>query len=430
MHETPRITTHEWNPLFGSPPLILPQDQQRDRAQEREVAIAASREEASREAAMLRALNEPQFRIHKVEPQSILRRPNLPADFAAQVSTLDEKIFHKGIDADRKRVLSLGKNRFQQLLEADREARQEQRVIGGDTDLTDWGSVFMALCHCGAIEAVPVPKRRTHEQLHGINQELDDVRQLSGFVDLFKVFNTEPRAVRAIYAFIDLFGSLVFGQSLLQRISDDGRVRSRFLCGGSGERSRFLQDWLSIPHVITLEKQSRAVLFWLMHVSGPSPDLHELAREFYRVRCPLNEQLSFITALFEGFLRGHEGWSLWQHVGRHTRRPPDQFVVNRWHEELKRRFPAVRQFHHDLANCFMRQHGSHYQLDGKGYRNFVDHTVEALRNTMSAVVALAVEEQSPGIILARFQNASSLEHEPKSPVKIADKLNAVFHSTR
>src|SRR4029450_2293264 len=111
MHETPRITTHEWNPLFGSPPLILPQDQQRDRAQEREVAIAASREEASREAAMLRALNEPQFRIHKVEPQSILRGPNLPADFAAQVSTLDEKIFHKGIDADRKRVLSLGKNR-------------------------------------------------------------------------------------------------------------------------------------------------------------------------------------------------------------------------------------------------------------------------------------------------------------------------------
>jgi hypothetical protein len=425
MHDTPRITTHEWNPLFGTPPLILPQDQQSNRAQEREVAIAASREEASRESAMLRAMNEPPFRIAPMAPESVLRQPHLPDDFANQVADLDSKIHRKGIAIDRKRVLSLGRERFQQLLKADQEARQEQRVIGSDTDLTDFRSVYLALCSCGAIDAVPVPKRRIHEQLHGINQELDDVRQLSGYVDLFKVFNTAPRAVKAIYAFKDVFGSLIFGQSLLERISDDGRVRSRFFCGGSGERSKFFQDWLNVPHVITLEKESRLVLFWLMHQRGRA-DVDELAREFYRVRSPLNEQLSFVTALFEGFLRGHEGWNLWQYVGRHTRRPPEQFVVNRWHEELKRRFPAVRQFHHDLANCFMRRHGDHYQLDGKGYRKFVDRTVEALRNTLSAVVALAIEEQSPGIIVARFQNALWLEHEPKSSAKIADKLNAVF----
>jgi hypothetical protein len=427
MYDTPRVTTYVHNPIYGTPPLILPQDEQIDREAEQELIAAASREEAGREAAMLRALNEPQFRVKRIAPAEILRQPHLPHDFAEQITALDEKTFRKGIAIDRDRLLSSGKERFEALLAADHEARQEQKVIGGRIDLSDWRSVYLALCHYGAIAAVPVPQRTTYEQWHGINQELDDVRELSGFVDLWKVFGAQPRAVRAIYRFKDIFDSLVFGQSLLERICDDGRIRSRFFCGGHGERCRFAQSWLNVPHVLSLEGESRAVLFWLMHENGAPPNIIELAREFYQVRCPSEEQTVFIDALFEGYLLGYTDWQLWQHVGRQTRRPPDRVLLNRWHEKLKSRFKRVRQFHADLQyHCFMRQEGNHYQLDAAGYRKFVDHTIEKLRNTLSAIVALTVEKHSPGLLVARFQNALWCTEKPKSPPTISETLNTVF----
>jgi hypothetical protein len=390
------------------------------------VVAAASSEAAAREHAYLRALNEPPSRIARIAPESILRQPNLPEDFAQQVAALDEKIYRKGIAIDRERVLAIGKKGFTALLSADHEGRQEQRVVSASCDLSDWGSVFMAFVHCGALDQMSVPKRKMHEQLHGVAGELDDVRTLSGFGDVWKVFSAQPRAVRAIQVFRRRFDSLVLGANLLERLSDDGRVRSRFFCGGSGRKLVLLNDWVKAPHVISLERQNRGVLFWLARESVPPPDIIELTREFYRVRAPTAEQAAFVRASLEGYCHGLSEWRLWEFVGRETQQPPDQFLLKQLHEQLKNRFKRVQIFQHELKQCFLRREGDHYKLDSRSYHQFLDATIAQVRDAVSAVAALAAEQDSPGIVMARFQNALWLEHEPKSAKTISEALNKAF----
>jgi hypothetical protein len=191
--------------------------------------------------AMIRDLNGGLSSPKPPPPQ--LREPRLSDDHAQHVADLDREIYERGVAVDRDKLLSLGKARFDELLAADRVARSE-RVIGTLIDLTSFPSVFFALSQAGALWQIPVPRPKTKDQLQGIGEELDQVRQVEGFIDLWKVFSSEPRAVRAIYAFRDIFESLVFGQSLFTRIEDNGRVHHKFFCRGSREKIRWFEAWL------------------------------------------------------------------------------------------------------------------------------------------------------------------------------------------
>ena len=125
-----------------------------------------------------------------------------------QIVALDEDIYQRGLAIDKDKLVSLGQERFPQLLAHEREARGEQRAIGLLADLTEWATTFAMFARVGALRAVPVRQRTTHEQLHGLNLELDEVREVRGFADLWKLLPVEPRAVLKMYNFRDAFESL------------------------------------------------------------------------------------------------------------------------------------------------------------------------------------------------------------------------------
>jgi hypothetical protein len=120
------------------------------------------------------------------------------------------------------------------------------------------------------------------------------------------------------------------------------------------------------------------------------------------VRLPSREQIAFATAVFEGFLFGLGEWRLWEFVGRQTRRLPDQLLLKRCRDDLNGRFRRVQLFHHDLERCFLKEVGNHYEVDFVAHRRFLEQTTARLRSLVSALAALAVEEDSPGVLVARF----------------------------
>jgi hypothetical protein len=128
----------------------------------------------------------------------------LSDDHAARVEKLDQQIHERGVPVSRDGLLSLGKARFNELLAADRVARSE-RVIAPRCDLTGWASVFYAFAQSGLLDQIPVPARSMAEQYSGAGADRDLARKVEGFADLWKFFGSEPRAIRAIYAFRALF---------------------------------------------------------------------------------------------------------------------------------------------------------------------------------------------------------------------------------
>ena len=430
MYEEPSVHVHAHDPVYGTLPLIPPEERAQQYSEHRHNVEAASREASQREMAMIRALNRPPTQI---KPELVLKEPRLPEDFAQQVGALDQQTYRKGVAVSRERLESLGKARFQQLLAADREARREQRVIGIRTDLTDWPSVCYAFLSTGALDQVPVPSRQVFEQR--TNRELDEIRQVGAFADLWKVMGAHPRAVQRIYDFRDIFDSLAFGQSMLERLSDDGRVRSKFFCGGSGHKVQLFEHWLPAlegeHHRITLTTHLQSAVFWLAGERSQLPDLRQLVREHFNVRSPTAEQMTFASAVFEGFLLGHgDEWALWNFTGCRTRRVPEQLMLKRWREDLNGRFRRVQLFHHDLERCFLKEVGNHYELDSVKHRRFVEETIARLRDLVSMLAAQAVEEISPGTIVARFDEVLFSERKPTFLIgqKIADKLNAAFRA--
>lgn len=420
-YSEPRVTPHL--PFF--PPLGSPLESEAD---QKEVVAAASRIAASREAAMLDALNRPPT---KIQPELVLKEPALPDDFEGKAADLDQTIYERGIAVNRDKLLSLGRERFQQLLAADHAARALQHEIGIRTDLTSWQWVFVALGRAGALRQVPVPQRTTHDQVSGLNLELDDIRELDGFCDLWKVSNSQPQVVRAIHAFRQSFETALFGQSMLERLNADNRLQSKFLCGGSSHKVRLFCDWLPVMepvHQVNLATHLHAVIFWLASETSALPNFVEVAREHFNVLMPSQAQVQFATAVFDGFLLGHSGWALWQFVGRATGTLPDEMLLTRWREELHRQFRNVEIFHRDLGRCFLKEVGNHYQLDAAAHRRFVGSKFVELRDTVSKVAALAVEETQPSAIVGRFQDQLLLEQKPERVIDaaIAAKLNAVF----
>jgi hypothetical protein len=393
---------------------------------------AASREAAEREAAYIRALNQPT----RLTELPALKSPVLPRDFSARLAALDQRIYERGVAVSRERVLSLGQERFQDLLRRDESARLLQRIIGTKTDFTSWASVEYAFALANRL-VTPVPKRRTIEQWSGAGEDRDRAATVAGFADLWKAYQ-EGETVRNVYACHDAFVSLVFGQSMLERLATDGRVRSHFFCGGKGPKVDLLTSWLSVlegPHFrVVIGQPLWQVLAWLTKEQTPLVDPADLAYEWFGVRAPSRAQLKLCDAVMEGFLLDYRSWDLWDYVGRATRHLIVHDQLEGWRKELAKRLPAISQFHDVIRSLFYKpvssyDHG-HLQFDGPAHRRYLDQGMKRLLAHVSMLTALAIDETHPGMTVARFAGDSSLlcEGSPKAGLTqtIAEKLKEAF----
>jgi len=429
-HE-PIITEHKPS-IWITPPFTSAAEVARELNERREAAAVVAHEAAEKEMALMRSLNrtsEPTPGAETLE----LKQPVLPKDFAERVADLDQQIYQRGVAVSRERLESLGKQKFQELLSADRLCREEQRVIGPRTDLTQWFSIHNALSATGTLAMIPVLRRTTHETYAGIEPERDEARAITGFEDLWKLSGVEPRAVRAIYGYRDVFESLVFGQSMLERLSEDGRVRSPSFCGGKLLTLSTFADWLPAlegsHYRVTLTNPLAAIVSWLAGEESP-PDVLELARDWSGLRLPSEEQIRAAQAVLDGFLLNYEGWTLWNYVGRRIRWLPDKLGLEPWTEQLRERFCKVVGFHKEVQSGFWRAEGYYRRFDSAAYRRFINQTIKALRDCVASVVALAAAEHSPSTIVARFADWLLLESKTKPKARlganIQEKLATAF----
>jgi len=433
-----RIIEHEHNPVYGTPP-ILPQYDYHGHGSEagREATRIVSNEAAQREAAELRALNAPTTASKLELPR--LRSSALPDDFVDRIDALDEAMFERGVAIDRDKLVSLGKERFNDLLEKDRVARTAQRVIGTTTDLSCFGSIFQSFFICGAL-TTSVRPRKPSEVFSGEGADREAASKIDGFEDLWKTIS-EPVAVRSVYAFHDAFASLVLGQSLLERIDSDGRVRSHFLCSGKGgDRVRCFREWLAVLHgahfSVALVDSLGALLVWLANEKTEPPRPLEYAKQLFNVRAPSAQQLRIAEATWHGFLLGHSGYALWAYIGNKTRAQLDVNVVETWRMQLAKSYPAVQSFHDELRSAFYKpvsgHDGGHFQFDERWHRQFIDMHVRWQLNRLSALTAIAIEETLAQSVVARFDDfilgeaTSKVRHKTTLDARIYQKLQAAF----
>jgi hypothetical protein len=392
-----------------------------------EACEIAAREEMARDRAMFGT-------PRRAQPELEVKAPTLPEDFKAQVVALDEKIFSRGIAIDRERLLSLGRERFEQLLAADRKAPRGR--IGAGVDVSQWQSVQSAL---SAYECASVPRRTTNEQVSGSGKDREATRQIAGFVDLWKATHERQEVLRDIYGFRDMFESLCFGQSILDRLSKDGRVRSRFFCGGKGRRLELLRDWEQVLQStltrVTLIQPLWHLLVFLADEKATTPSVIDLAKEFYGVRSPSKEQIKIVQSVFDGFLLGHREWPLFEYVGRQTRSMIDEPRLSSWRKELATRFIRVAAWHEEVRAFFVRdvQSGdvryAHREPDTKTHRAFLDSMITELRDATGALLALGLQDVSKHTVIARFQDRVLVESKHKLEDKrtqIARQLAIAF----
>jgi hypothetical protein len=280
-----------------------------------------------------------------------LRAPKLAKDFQARLDELDEAIHQRGVAVDRDKLLELGKEQFTRLLSLDRAARELQRITRPSTDLGVWSSVQFSFQQAGAW-ITSVPRRRTAEVNSGSGLDREEAGRLGSFGDLWKISGSQP-TVSAIYQFHDQLISLIFGQSLLERLNDDGRARSYSFANGSETKAALFRQWLAVldhPHftVKLTDPLWHIVSFW---AGERTPAPTDLAQVFLGVRAPSASQLLLCEAMWGGFLLGHSGWSLWDYVGRHARQAVDVKLLEQWRQALGARFPAVAGFHAGLRTC-------------------------------------------------------------------------------
>jgi hypothetical protein len=386
----------------------------------------ASNEQAAREASYLRALNPPP--VPQPEPPQ-LRGPSLPDGF--NVAQIDQAIFERGIAISKERLVSLGEERFAQLLLLDRETRQLQRVTGPQTDFTDWPSVAHAFASRNALNSGLAP-RKTSEQFAGLGADREQAGQIEGFADLWKAWVHEPQTVKNVYRVRDAFGTLIFGRSLLEAIGTGGRVHSKFFCGGKGERVTYFRSWLGTlegPHfVATLGRPLAHVVAWLCHEKTPILAPTEQAREWSNLRVPSSEQVRLAAAVIEGWLLGLNSWSLWNHVGRITRQPTDVRLLETWRAGLAKRHPAITQFHNWLKNFFWLpgSHEGYRRMDEDGRRDYMEQSLRRLVGNLSPLVCLALESERP---VARFDDFVLFEGKFKPPLlsNIKETLGNAFN---
>ena len=393
-------------------------------------ATAAAEIASREEMAFMRSLGNP--RRHKSElPQ--LKAPILSDDFEQRIEQLDDEIMSRGVAIDRDKLQSLGRQRFEQLLAADRKARSGTAV----GDLTNWQSVQQAL---GAFEASSIKARTTHEQVSGSGKEREEVRRITGFDDLFKLTSERPEVINDIYAFRDAFESLCFGQSLLEGLSRDNRLRSRLFCGGRGRKVELLRDWLSVVRgcakvdgrqlslvSVRLEQPIFRLIAWLSKEQTPPPSLRDLCREWYGVRVPSETQIAIARAVVNGFVLDHREWQLWQHVGRATRTLINEELLSTWLFKLSKHYGAITTFFNELRAVFYTDVNqgdvryAHSEFNLAAYRTWLDRVIQERLACASALLALGLDEVEKGAVVARFESQVLVD----AKIKLADRRTQI-----
>jgi hypothetical protein len=419
MNEQPRITVHE-GPFA---PFVPPEQLAVQRTADKRTQAAAVKEASQREMEMLRAMNPPRPRDLGPPP---VAEPLLAPDFAEQAAAIDNKIAERGVAINRDRLLEQGRQRFDDLLLLDHRTRSLERVLFND--LTSWPAVAHSFMSATTFRA-NVPPRRIKEQFAGLGEDREQASKINGWEDLWKLYPQEPESVRNVYDFRDAFDRLVFGMSLLDRLSKDGRVRSSLFAGGKGRKVQLFADWLSVlegPHfTVTLAHPLFAIVSWLAQERTPLAESTTLAFDWLGKRAPAPSQLRLCEAVVTGFLRGYHSWQLWDFVGRRSRRPLDLNVLELWRKDLSARYPRISRFHDDVRAFFFKPGGAGaYQFDAKGYRLFIDRQMRTLLKTVSLLIAQAME----GACVARFTDGWVLCQgtKPKSLPTIERKLTAAF----
>jgi hypothetical protein len=386
--------------LLGRTDLVQRQMARRD-AEEAE-------HQAKREQDHLRSLGQPRV-AQPALPQ--LKVPELAQDFDEQVAQLDQKIFDRGVAIDSDKLLRLGKERFAKLLDVARHSGLYSSR-GAALDLSAFQSTQRAL---GVFEAPTVARRKTHEVVAQSGRSKGEVRRIAGWSDLWKATQERDEVLRDVYSFRDLFESLVLGQSMLEKCSSDGKLRSRFFAGGKARKvDLLLTDWRSAiagEHVIVkLVEPLWSVLSWLANEKAPPAAPGELARDWFNVRAPSKEQLQTVSAVVDGWLLDYDGWHLWQYVGRQTRSAQDQGRLATWRTQLAKRFVRIAGFHTELCSSFVREIDMgdaaprQQQFELAAYRRFVDRSIDQLLQRAGELVALGLDEVVSGAVVARFQD--------------------------
>jgi hypothetical protein len=282
-----------------------------------------------------------------------------------------------------------------------------------------------------------VPKRRAFEQWSGQGADREVAAAIDGFRDLWKATLEQP-TVRNVYAFHDAFVSLVFGQSMLERLTGNGRVQSYLFTGGRGTKVGLFQDWLSVlqgPHCrVVIGQPLFTALAWVCQEHAPLLEPADLARDWFAVRSPSRPQIDLCQAIFEGFLLGYNSWALWDYVVSRTRQQLfDQRCLETWRGELAKRYGAITQFHAVIESYYRKpvsshDHG-HFEFDSAAHRRYLDREIQKLLDYVSALAALALDEAMPDACVARFADWLLVQGKPNALAteKIADKLAAAFN---
>jgi hypothetical protein len=390
-------------PLTGDPPGYVKHDSQ-------SAVEIASREQMARDAALGRSPLPPR-------PVLQIKEPLLPDDFQQKRSELDKRIAEAGIKICRDRLISLGRERFEKLLAADHKCRFGE--IGAGVDLTRFDHVAAAI---SAFECQIVPPRKSSEQLAGSGKDREAVRQIAGWDDLWKATHERREVIDAIYNFHDEFERLCFGHELAEALSPSGRATSPMFRGGKRNVNLFI-DWLpAVEGELVQVKLSRplwSIMAWLANEKGNPPDSSLLAREFWNVRAPSPAQELIAAATVEGFLLGLDDWMLWDYVGKSTRTAVSETRLAGWHKILAKRYRAISEFHRAVNAAHMQTRGygfeAHFRPDRAAARAFIDRTTQQLLDVASALLALGIEENFAGAVIARFQGALLVDakHELK-----------------
>jgi hypothetical protein len=164
------------------------------------------------------------------------------------------------------------------------------------------------------------------------------------------------------------------------------------------------------------------------------PDPIPLAGELFGRRAPAHAQVILAAAVFEGFIRGHREWSLWEFVGRKTHQSIDVRDLEIWRQGFASRFPAIAQFHAAVAEFFWRDVGgsvytAHREFEADKFRRFIARKLRRLAGHVPALVALAIEETLPNAIVGRFDDwllCQGSDTRAVSRKKIDAKLATAF----
>jgi len=390
--------------------------------------VEASRVAAAEQMEYDRALGRPPM------PQPVLpviKEPIVFQDFADQVAALDQKIFARGVPVNADKLLSLGRARFQTLLELDRKARSWQKIA----DFTRFDSVQDGL---QAFEAASVPRRKSSEEASGDGQEKDQVRPIHDWSDLWKTGEREE-LLNDVYCFHDGFESLCLAHDMVEHLSKDGRARSRFFAGRQTPATKYLDDWLSVIGPlsrVTLAQPIWSIVSWLADETSEAPTPASVAQDCFNVRAPNDKQLRTAQAVLDGFLLDYDGWYLWEFFGRATRTIREVDTLSAWRARLAKRFPRIAQFHVELRAQFRSVHGYgaeyHHKFEPAQHRAFFDRMIENRFDCASALLALGIDEVAHGAIVARFENSVLVDTKIKLANKratIARQLQAAFPSS-